>query len=119
MPPTLLSDMASAIALANASIRYADKIDRRLLMDARDRLARFHNALGSDLARPMAGPFSTAGTWGPNGREPGIRDIILTVERIASKLPLPEARPTSHAPRPAEAPGAEKRLNNHSGKVAA
>lgn len=83
MPPTLLSDMASAIALANAAIRHADKIDRRLLMDARDRLTRYHAALAADLARPMGGPFGTNGAWGPNAREPGIRDIIRTVERIA------------------------------------
>jgi hypothetical protein len=38
-------------------------------------------ALERDIALPCGGPFGTQGRWGPNGREPGVRDLIRRSER--------------------------------------
>lgn len=83
---TLASDISSAITLASRSIPHVDRIDRRKLMDARDRLDRFHATLLADMKRIVDGPFGTVGCW--QTREPGVRDIIRDVERIARQAPV-------------------------------
>jgi hypothetical protein len=84
---TLSRDIDRAVTLASNSIAQADRIDRRRLMDARDRLQRYHAALIADMALPCGGPFGTNGRWGENGLAPTVRDIIRTVEDIAQSRP--------------------------------
>ena len=84
---TLLERMTATIA-ANESHR-ADTAGRFLLGGLNARLRRLLAALERDLARPLGGPFGTAGRWGPNGRGPEIEDLIR--RSALARRPLPEA----------------------------
>ena len=81
--------MVAAIA-ANEACR-SDAAGRFLLDGLSARLRRLIAALERDLARPLGGPFGTAGRWGPNGRGPEIEDLIR--RSALARLPMPEAEP--------------------------
>ena len=82
---------AMAAAIAANGAKPADTAGRFILDGLSARLARLLCALDHDLARPVGGPFGSAGRWGPNGRGPEIEDLIR--RSTLARQPLPEAEP--------------------------
>ena len=92
-PHETLHAQSEAMAATIAANRAypSDPAGRFMLDGLSARLARLLAALERDLARPLYGPFGTAGRWGPNGRGPEIDDLIR--RSAHARLPLPEAEP--------------------------
>jgi hypothetical protein len=89
LPDAPRAAMAAAI-VANDAHR-CDAAGRFILDGLSARLRRLLSACDADLARPLDGPFGTAGRWGRNGRLPEIEDLIR--RSALARLPLPAAEP--------------------------
>jgi hypothetical protein len=78
--PALATDMRRCIT-SNESARFDNKAAAFILAGLTQQLRSELAALERDIALPCGGPFGTQGRWGPNGREPGVRDLIRRSER--------------------------------------
>ena len=94
-PAETLGDRRTVIAatIAANAVATGDAATRFILDGLSTRLARLLAALDRDLARPLGGPFGTAGRWGPNGRGPEIDDLIRRSAIARRRQPDSEPRP--------------------------
>jgi len=95
-PLHMLHERCSVIraAIAANQAHEADTAGLFLLCGLTARLVRLLTALERDLARPLGGPFGTAGRWGANGRGPETEDLI----RRSAMARLPPAGAESCSP---------------------
>jgi hypothetical protein len=77
---TLSTQILTCIA-ANERAHFDNKASAFILAGLTQQLRSELAALERDIALPCGGPFGTNGRWGPNGREPGVRDLIRRSER--------------------------------------
>jgi hypothetical protein len=83
--PTLSADMASTIKLATRFLPHVDRIDRRRLMDFRDRLERYLERAHLGIDQPHR-RIETETLLGPNMYGPAINDIIHQVQEICGRV---------------------------------
>jgi hypothetical protein len=92
-----LHQHALETAIAANRAYACDAPDRFVLDGLTARLVRLLVAIERDLSRPpLAGPFGTAGRWGPNGRAPEIEDLIRRSACV--RAPGPAAVPHPAVP---------------------